>query len=72
MLASVQKRFNTHCELIAYMRVHTHRHQLDLISCCGVCNRSADERQEAGSVTAAQALQPQQFTQQWSTKVGLH
>lgn len=46
--------------------------QLDLISWCGVCSRSAHERQGAWSVTAAWALHAHQFTQQWSTNVGLH
>lgn len=63
-----------HARVCVHAQTHTAvlRHQLDLISCCGVCDRSADERQGAGSVTAARALQAQKFTQQWSTKVGLH
>lgn len=74
-----QTRFNTHRELIAYMHmcVHTRRpvsaiSLTSLAGCCVCATARADERQEAGSVTGARALQAQQFTQQWSTKVGLH
>lgn len=60
----------TRSELIAYMHVYVHTHaaipHISLTRLTAVCvwNCCVDERQEAGSFTAAWALQAQQFTQQ--------